>query len=194
MPVSSSDPSPFVVRDDGPSGAAAASGETASPTQHRHNIGGQPVAIDDSSDEESSSDEERDGTNSPLKKSTNREAGAGTGESRSTGWPTITNMNGINVSEPPAHDKLMYTRYSEISSLSAPRRQSKVSRGSNYSVKWECVSKFSLDSTRQVTTPVVSKESKNLYEDYCKISKFGPGQPSDDDAFIYRSYIRQNYL
>ena len=133
MPESSTDPSPFVVRDDGPSGAVAAatgSSSGASPTQHRHNIAGQPVSIDDSSDEESSSDDERDGIHSPFKKSTARETGAGTGESRNTGgWQTITNVNGITVSEPAASDKVLYTRYSEISSLAAPRQRRAIDTG-----------------------------------------------------------------
>ena len=72
---------------------------------------------------------------SPVKKSTIREPGTGNRESRvAGGWPTITNVNGITVSEPAASDNIMYKRYSEISSLAAPRRYGPAGIGADHKV------------------------------------------------------------
>ena len=183
MPASSGDPSPFVVRARG-----RTQGES-SPTTHRHKIGGQPVSIDDSSDDDViSSDDDRDGVHSPFK-SNAREALA-PGDS-SDNWPTFTNLYGINVVEPGASDKILYQKYAEISKLFTP---SKNVINSNYNVSWPCLSKFSSDSTLEVKAPIVNTSSHSLYTEYCKIGKLGPTQPSEGDTHIYQAYIHQNYL
>lgn len=182
MPGSSGDPSPFVVR------ARGRSHGEASPTAHRHQIGGQPVAIDDSSDDDDvSSDEDRD-VYSPFKAG-GREALA-PGDSNDN-WPAFTNLYGINVVEPGTNDKLQYQRYAEISQLSTP---SSNKSNSNYNVSWPCVSTFSNDCTLEVKLPTVDSSSQSLYSDYCKIGQIGPSAPNNFDLDIYQSYIRQNYM
>jgi len=186
MPASSMDPSPFVVR------ARGGTPDDSPQVSHRPTIGGQPVLEEsnDEDDDEPSSDEEKGGLQSPCKIIA-RESYAPT--DRGDTWhSTRAQIYGVNVANPTDVDKQLYQQYSDISKISTPSKSTRGSR--NYNVNWSPLSKFSSDSTIQVTQPNVDKKAKTIYENYCQIASKGPLQPSKIDTDIYLSYVAQNYL
>ncbi|XP_066936633.1 polyphosphoinositide phosphatase-like [Clytia hemisphaerica] len=182
MPSSSADPSPFVVR------LRRSTTDESPQVKHRHAIGGHPVPLDgESSDEDSSSDDERTGVQSPFN-FTSRDTFDATDNDV---WPSISKVYGINLVEPDVKDKELYKWYSELSKISTP---SKNRRSRNYTLNWAPYGQYSSDSSQKVTTPTVTEQSRQIYQDFRDIGVNGPKQPSTFDMAIYSSYIEQNYM
>ena len=47
-----------------------------------------------------------------------------------------------------------------------------------------------METSFQVTPPTVSEENKRIYDEYCKIARYGPGPISDDDIAMYLQFDR----
>ena len=55
---------------------------------------------------------------------------------------------------------------------------------------WKPTCNYSMESSFQVTPPTVSEENKRIYDEYCKIARYGPGPISDDDIAMYSQFDR----
>ncbi|XP_065648224.1 polyphosphoinositide phosphatase isoform X2 [Hydra vulgaris] len=182
MPPNCTDPSPFVVR---------ARGKTQNESQqvsHRNVIGGQPLSPNETSEEDSSSDEDK-AVQFPLKLVPRDPLITDIGDS----WSVSVNVYGINIMEPSGKDLELYKRFAEVSNITCCATSGN-KRSYKGNVEWECTSKFSTDSTLNVTPPKVEDLSKDFYNAYCQIEISGPLQPTFSDAVMYSSYISQKYL
>ncbi|XP_057307626.1 polyphosphoinositide phosphatase-like [Hydractinia symbiolongicarpus] len=182
MPSSSADPSPFVVR------ARGRTQDDSPQVSHRHAIGGQPVTLEDSSDEESLSDDDRSGMQSPLK--INPRDTLTPTDLLGERWPT-PRLFRDQIKEPTPDDIELYRRYSEISQSSSPV---KPRVNLNLAINWPPSNKYPPNSTLQVEVPVVDKASLSTYEEYCKVGKYGPTYPCNMNMNIYHNYVGQNYM
>ena len=59
----------------------------------------------------------------------------------------------------------------------------------------DTISEFSWKASNwEIDPPRVDKKSKDIYENYCNIGKFGPSDPSKEDKAKYNDYLKQNYF
>ncbi|XP_074642005.1 polyphosphoinositide phosphatase-like [Tubulanus polymorphus] len=110
-------------------------------------------------------------------------------------FPTMKETYGVEIAEPHKQDVILYKRHYQIgvSAVVEPeeRNGKKVaSKGTTLIHK----STFPMDSIYHVTPPTVSRQSKDVYNDYLMIGINGPKNPSKRNMALYQQYVRNKYM
>ena len=55
---------------------------------------------------------------------------------------------------------------------------------------WKPTSHYSTGDSFKIAPPTVSEENKKIYDEYCKVARYGPRPISDDDIAMYSQFDR----
>jgi len=100
--------------------------------------------------------------------------------------PTMKQVNGCSLHAPSRNGVALYKRYAGMASSSQPNTQNK--DGFYKRLMLIPKSVFSVDNTMQVTSPYVSKASRDMYSSYIRKGSKTSILPSYNDIGLYRRY------
>ncbi|XP_019862403.1 PREDICTED: uncharacterized protein LOC109591031 [Amphimedon queenslandica] len=114
------------------------------------------------------------------------------------GLPSSIDYYGFECRDPSKEDMKTCERFDRLYQLSCIPLEPQTDKDLTLTAKkvqeekflWKLTSAYSTDNSFRITPPTVSEENKKMYDDYCKVARYGPHPISDDDIAMHSQFDR----